>query len=125
MLLKKDSNKVMQVLIDNRGGVNGYLITAIVAILTCFSAQYLMQKRTLMKNSNNPQQATTQQTNKVLLIVLPVIMGVFTLFYNAIFGLYIISSQIVSLVTFPIIDKFLDKYYAKKDKKTTKSKNGL
>jgi YidC/Oxa1 family membrane protein insertase len=117
LAFEEDYNKVMQVLIDNRGGVNGYLITAIVAILTCFSAQYLMQKRTLMKNSNNPQQATTQQTNKVLLIVLPVIMGVFTLFYNAIFGLYIISSQIVSLVTFPIIDKFLDKYYAKKDKK--------
>lgn len=115
LAFEAEYNKVMQILIQDRGGVNGYLITAVVAILTCFLSQYLMQRRTSSKNLNG-QPATTQQTNKILIIVLPIVMGVFTLFYNAIFGLYIISSQIVSLATFPIIDKLLDKYYVKKDK---------
>ena len=69
-------NTIMKVLIDEKGGVNGYLITALMAILTCFLSQYLMQRRTSAKavqNSATPQPA---QSNKILLIILPIIMGV-------------------------------------------------
>lgn len=116
---EEEYNAVMGILIDEKGGANGYLITALFAILTCFFSQYLMQRRNKTKKvavQNSPAE-TQAQSNKLLLIILPVIMGIFTLFYNAIFGLYIIASQIVSLATFPLIDKLLDIYYNNKDKK--------
>lgn len=112
-------NEVMLVLQEQRNnGPNGYLITAVVAILSSFFAQYLMQRKTSIKraNSNDATANTQASTNKVMLVILPVIMGIFTLFYNAVFGLYIIAGQLVSLITFPIIDKLLDKYYAKKER---------
>lgn len=117
---EEEYNNVMGALITEQGGANGYLITALVAILTCFFSQYLMQRMNKTKanrvlTQNSPAESQ-RQTNKILLIILPVVMGVFTLFYNAIFGLYIIASQVVSLATFPLIDKLLNIYYNKKDK---------
>jgi len=111
-------NDVMQVLVDQRDQPNGYLITAVFAVVSSFFAQYLMQRKLTSKSTNkNDTTAKTQaSTNKIMLIILPIIMGVFTLFYNAVFGLYIVAGQLVSLITFPIIDKLLDKYYAKKDR---------
>ncbi|MDD4815745.1 MAG: YidC/Oxa1 family membrane protein insertase [Clostridia bacterium] len=111
-------NNVMEILFEQRNQPNGYLITAVFAVVSSFFAQYLMQKRLGSKNKNqNDSTANTQaSTNKVLLVILPIVMGVFTLFYNAVFGLYIVAGQLVSLITFPIIDKLLDKYYAKKDR---------
>ncbi|MDD3232364.1 MAG: membrane protein insertase YidC [Clostridia bacterium] len=117
---KAEYNAVVKVLFDERGGVNGFLLTTVLAVLTAFLSQYLMQRRTQNKNLPVKQGAgeppATPQTGKIMLIILPIIMGIITMFYNAIFGLYIISSQLVSLATFPLIDKLLNKYYDKKDK---------
>lgn len=111
-------NNVMQVLFEQRDQPNGYLTTAVFAVVSSFFAQYLMQRKLTSKNTNKSDATAQTQasTNKIMLIILPIIMGVFTLFYNAVFGLYIVAGQLVSLITFPIIDKLLDKYYAKKDR---------
>lgn len=105
-----DYEKVMNVLFQERDGANGYLLTAILAMAITFLAQYLSQRRVVAKNPS------AQKTNKVMLIIMPVIMGIFTLFYNAVFGLYLVASQVVAIFTTPIMDKILDKMYAKKDK---------
>ena len=41
-------------------------------------------------------------------IIMPVIMGVFTLFYNAAFGLYIVAGALITLITSPLITMFVD-----------------
>lgn len=110
---ENDYNAVMSKLLTEKNGPNGYLITALVAVAICFLAQYTSQRRLQAKNSVNGQ--TAQSTNKALLVIMPLIMGVFTLFYNAVFGLYLAASQIVAIFAMPIIDKILDKIYAKKD----------
>lgn len=46
--------------------------------------------------------------NKIMTIVMPLIMGVFTLFYNAAFGLYIVAGALVTLVTSPLVTLFVD-----------------
>lgn len=116
-------NKVMNILFEKRNGVNGFLITAILAVATSILSQYLMQlsnKRKAKKRvaaAGGDMSAMPAQTNKIMMIILPIIMGLITLFYNTVFGLYIIAGQLVSLATFPLIDKLLDIYYDKKDKK--------
>ena len=39
---------------------------------------------------------------------MPVIMGVFTLFYNAAFGLYIVAGALIALLTSPLVTMFVD-----------------
>lgn len=113
---RDEYNEVMLVVQTERGGVNGYLITALLAVGTAFLSQYLMQRKNL---SRAQAEAVNNQPgmNKAMLIIMPVVMGLFTLFYNAVFGMYIIAGQIVSMLTFPIFDKILDKIDAKKQKK--------
>lgn len=117
---RAEYDEVMTVVINERGGVNGYLITAVLAIGTAFLSQYLMQRRNVAKaqkaNKANGDKVTAG-TNKIMLIILPLVMGLFTLFYNAVFGMYIIAGQLVSMLLFPIFDIFLDKLDDKKRKK--------
>ena len=113
---RTEYNEVMTIVQTERGGVNGYLITALLAVGTAFLSQYLMQRKNL---SRAQAEAVNTQPgmNKAMLIIMPVVMGLFTLFYNAVFGMYIIAGQIVSMLTFPIFDKILDKIDDKKKKK--------
>lgn len=116
---RAEYEETMTVVVDQRGGVNGYLITAALAVGTAFLSQYLMQRRNVAKaqkaNKANGDKVTAG-TNKAMLIILPLVMGLFTLFYNAVFGMYIIAGQLVSMLLFPIFDIFLDKIDAKKQK---------
>ena len=113
--IKSNYEKVMDPLRESTGRANGYLILTILAVGTSFLAQFLMQHRVGKKNKEKGVQ--TQPTNKVLMIILPLIMGIFTLFYNSIFALYIIVGQIISIITAPIIDLIIDKVEERAEKK--------
>ena len=113
--IKSNYEKVMDPLRESTGRANGYLILTILAVGTSFLAQFLMQHRVGKKNKEKGVQ--TQPANKVLMIILPLIMGIFTLFYNSIFALYIIVGQIISIITAPIIDLIIDKVEERAEKK--------
>ena len=115
---KQVYNVVMSDLMETEG-VNGYFILAILAGASAFLYQWLLTKSKKKKQNfydqNNNQANQTQQTNKAMLIILPVIMTIFTLSYNAIFALYIIVGQLFGMATAPLINKLLS--LQKKDKK--------
>lgn len=50
----------------------------------------------------------SNNSNKILTIIMPIIMGVFTLFYNAAFGLYIVAGALITLITSPLVTTFVD-----------------
>ena len=113
---RAEYNEVMTVVQTQRGGVNGYLITALLAVGTAFLSQYLMQRKNVSRAKAEAVN-NVPGMNKAMLIIMPIVMGIFTLFYNAVFGMYIIAGQIVSMLTFPIFDKILDKIDEKKQRK--------
>ena len=113
---RAEYEEVMTVVQQERGGVNGYLLTALLAVGTAFLSQFLMQRQNLKKVARKGGDATQATTNKAMLIILPIVMGLFTLFYNAVFGMYIIAGQIISMLLFPLFDKILDKLDDKKQK---------
>ena len=47
-------------------------------------------------------------SNKLMSIIMPIIMGIFTLFYNAAFGLYIVAGALITLITSPLVTLFVD-----------------
>lgn len=124
---KEQSKKVYETVMANlesSQGVNGYFILTILAAGTTFLSQYLNSKRTKKDknkktnysqkaNINDPTQAQAS-TGKTMMIIFPIIMGVFTLTSNAIFGIYIVTSQLFATATAPLINLII--------KKTTKNK---
>lgn len=77
---------------------NGYFILIILAAVVTFLVQWLSQRS--MSKSNNTQ----GQSNKVMLIVMPLIMLIFASTSNALFTLYIITNSIVSALISKVID---------------------
>ena len=53
-------------------------------------------------------------TNKTMMIIMPVVMALFTIFYNSAFGIYIVAGSLFSVVTSPLITMFVDAIFEKK-----------
>ena len=64
-----------------------------------------------MKNVQPPKQ------NKLMMILMPVILGVFALFYNSVFAIYMITRQFVAMVITPLQLMVVDAISNKKKKK--------
>ncbi len=124
-------NKVMGALLDSKeySAWNGYFILCVLAALTSFGSLYvnqLISKRRAKKTANNLLAApgSDATANKGMYIIMPIIMGFFTLLYTASFGIYIVTSQLFALLsnilTTTMVDKMIEKSL-KQDKKTSSS----
>ena len=88
---------------------NGYLILPILAaVLTYGSVKVsgFISKRKAQKK--NLQVVQTPEAGKGMQFIMPIIMGVFTLLYNAAFGIYIVIGAIFGFVTSPLISMIID-----------------
>lgn len=100
--------------LESTQGVNGYFILAVLAGVSTFLSQYLATKRKNKRENYYTQQAkesdavkSQQASGKAMMIIFPVIMLIFTLSYNSIFAIYIVTSQLFSTATIPLINKLL------------------
>ncbi len=102
--------QIMNPLRESSGRANGYFILLILTAGLSFLNQYLMTKK---QKKENPQ----MPTNKAMLVIMPIIMAVFTLFYTTMFSLYLVSSQAVSIGFTPLINLISDKLDKNKESK--------
>ena len=103
-------NLVMSNIDSTERNNNGYFILAILAAGLNFLSINMnnwISKRKAVKQGVDPK-LMTNSSNKIMSIVMPIIMGVFTLFYNAAFGLYIVTGALVALITSPLVTMFVD-----------------
>jgi len=117
-------NYVMGSLSSSSKGVNGYFILALLAAASTYFSQYLATRKQKKKENfyTQNQKPTEQQkaqegSAKVMMVVLPVIMAIFALSNNSIFSLYIVTSQLVSMVTTPLVNKLVSLSDKKKETK--------
>lgn len=102
---KLEYNTVMSPLMDKyEGKWNGAMILPILAVGVSILSTLLPTWIEKAKASRRGIQFTqTMPTNKTMLVVMPVIMGIFTLFYNSVFGLYIVVGALFGLITSPLM----------------------
>lgn len=102
---KLEYNTVMSPLMDKyEGKWNGAMILPILAVGVSMLSTLLPTWIEKAKASRRGIQFTqTMPTNKTMLVVMPVIMGIFTLFYNSVFGLYIVVGALFGLITSPLM----------------------
>ncbi len=114
-------NKIMSALMQSEeySGWNGYYILCVLAALSTFGSLYIntLVQKIRAKRRGNVMQQTMEQSGKGMNIIMPVIMGLFTLFYTASFGLYIVTSSLFGMATSPVIGILVDKVLAKNIKK--------
>ena len=95
--------------------VNGYFILPILCILTSVLSILLSSKLGKKKNE------TATKQNKWMMIIMPLIFGIFALFYNSVFAIYMLISQVMSAITLPLqnlVLKAIDNRKKKKEEET-------
>lgn len=108
-------NSFMIDLGKEKGGVNGYFILAIISIGVSFLASWLGQLTTKQKN------APKGKSNKIMLFVMPAIMGIFAIFYNSVFAIYLVASQLIAAGIAPLSNLIINKW-EEHDKKKEEAK---
>ena len=98
---------------------NGWLLLPALSIALTFLSQKLLTKsQGTPPPTGDKKSADSMQANmKMMQFFMPIMIGVFSLFYSAAFALYTFTSSLVSIVfqlTFTLVGKILDRHEAAK-----------
>lgn len=91
-------------------GWNGYFLISILSALLTYGSLQLttfLGKRKAKKQ--NKEYLQGPEANKAMSLIMPLIMGAFTLFYNSAFGIYIVVGAVVAFLTGPLVNIVVDK----------------
>ncbi len=104
-------NAFMPKLQELQSRANGYFILPILCILASVLTTLLSTKLGRKKREK------TSNQSKWLAIIMPIIFGVFALFYNSVFAIYMLTSQVMAAVTLPVQNVVLRAIDNRKKKK--------
>ncbi len=107
--------KVTAALGDRKSAVNGYFIFIILSIGLMLVQQIISMRANKAMNDLSTVDGTAARTNKMMLILMPIIYGVFAFMYSAAFSLYMITSTLFGLATMLTINKLVDVWFKKKE----------
>ena len=100
-------------LTEEKSAANGYYILIVISIGTMFLSQFIISKSQKAQNELQTADGRGKKTQKVMLIVMPIIFGIFSFFYSASFSIYMITSNIFSIISTLAINFVIDKKFAK------------
>lgn len=123
--IKETYNKIMDPLRESTGRANGFFVLTLLTGGTAFLNQWFMTRKKKAKQpvlAKNNQPAPPQPgTGKFMLIFMPVFMAIFSLMYTSMFSIYLVTSQLLSIATTPLINLIIAKI--EKHKENKKNKN--
>ena len=109
---------------------NGYFVLIVLAIGLMFLQQFIMSRTQKATNELSSVDGSAAKTNKWIMIIMPIMFGIFSFFYSAAFSTYMIISTVYGLISTLIINKIFavtfekrgDAYLLKKNKSTNTRK---
>ena len=107
---------------DLKNAPNGYLILVVLSIGSMLLSQLIMTKSQKAQLELQTVDETAQQTNKMMLWMMPIMFGVFSFMYTASFSLYLIVSTIFSMFSTILINKIVEKRFEKEIKRQEEEK---
>lgn len=84
---------------------NGYFVLIILAIGLMFLQQFIMMRSQKAANELSTVDGQAATTNKMMMIIMPIIFGIVSFLYSAAFSLYMIVNTLYSLISTLIINK--------------------
>ena len=110
-------NKVTANLGTQKDKYNGYFILIVLSIGLMLLQQWLSMRANKSVNELSTVDGSGAKTNKYMMIMMPIIYGIFSFFYSASFSIYMITNTLYGLITMLIINKCVDVWFKKKEEK--------
>lgn len=107
--------KVTSALGDRMSAPNGYFILIILSIGFMLLQQFISMRANKAVNDLSTVDGSAARTNKMMLILMPIIYGIFAFMYSAAFSIYMITSTVFGMATMLIINKLVDVWFKKKE----------
>lgn len=95
-------------LAEEKEQVNGYFVLVILTAGTSLLMQWIMSRGQKAQMELQSVDGQGQMTQKVMMWMMPIMMGFFALMYTAAFSVYIITSSVISMLTTMLINKVVD-----------------
>lgn len=114
-------NAFMPDLKEERNQTNGYLILPILCVLAGMLTTFITNLYNKHKNKKKGL-PPMKRNAKWAQIIVPVLLGIFALFYNSVFSIYMLTGQVVSALVLPLQLLVVDKIMEKREKKKEESK---
>ncbi|MGN0807817.1 MAG: YidC/Oxa1 family membrane protein insertase [Candidatus Coproplasma sp.] len=108
-------NKVTAALTTQKETYNGYFVLIVLSIGLMLLQQWLSMRANKSVNELGTVDGSGARTNKMMMIMMPIMYGVFSFFYSGAFSIYMITNTVYSLVTMLIINKCVDVWFKKKE----------
>ena len=89
--------------------VNGYFILTVLCIGVTVVSQIVMNRAQKEQMNAQPNGMSMKSMNKVMMIMLPLMMGIFSYSYSGAFSTYMVISSVFSTATTLIINFIIDK----------------
>lgn len=106
-------NKITYNLSAQKSAANGYYILIVISIGTMFLSQFIISKSQKAQNDLQTADGRGAKTQKVMLIIMPIIFGIFSFFYSAAFSIYMITGNIFSILSTVLTNFFIDRKFKK------------
>ena len=106
-------NEVTFNLADERTQANGYYILIILSIGAMFLSQFITARSQKAQSELQTADGSGKRTQRTMMIVMPIVFGLFSFFYSAGFSIYMIVSSLYSILSTLIINLIIDRKFQK------------
>lgn len=96
---------------------NGYFILIALSILTIILQQVISMRSQKAQNKYSTVDGQAASQQNMTLVIMTVMFAIFSFMYSAAFSIYMVVSNVFSLISTLVINKFVDMYMAKKSEK--------
>ncbi len=101
---------------------NGYFILIILSIGFMVLSQILSMKSSKETNQYQTVDGSGARSQKMMLIIMPLIYGIFAFFYSAAFSIYMTMSSIISIIVMLLSNLIIGRIFKKKEEEALKEK---
>ncbi len=100
---------------EQKGQANGYFILIALSIGTILLQQFISMKSQKAQSQYASVDGQQGSQQKIMLVVMTGMFAVFAFLYSAAFSIYMITSNIISLISMLLINKIVDTVMEKKE----------
>ena len=115
-------NELTYNLSAEKAAPNGYFILIILSIGFMFLSQFILSRSQKAQNELQTADGRGKKTQKIMMIVMPVIYGIYAFFYSAAFTIYMITSSVYNVVSTLIINAIIDRRFRKREEQEIQDK---
>lgn len=115
-------NEITANLDEEKNDVNGYFVLCVLSVGLMFLSQFISMKSQKAQNDLGTVNGQGKSTQKMMMIIMPVIFGFFAFTYSGAFSIYMVISSAYSILTMLLSQFFVDKAFRKKEKQELQAK---